>query len=83
MGHQDLIDESLPRKWLLQKTAHPLMGGFGKHAGDRPDLHHSSLGIATMSLLGHSALQPLDAALCISVRAKARAHVYWHSLGLT
>lgn len=102
-----LLDPPRILRWLLGKTSHSLLGGFGKHAGDLPDLHHSYLGLATCGLLlplidadgAHGAdadgadgavdadgadagdiamrCRRLDAALCISTRARARLDHIW------
>lgn len=57
--------------------AHHALGGFGKHAGDLPDLYHSYLGLAALSLLGEKKLKPLDGTMCISVDAHHRLDGIW------
>lgn len=71
------ITTSSIKKWLLTKTANALMGGFGKHAGDLPDLHHSYLGLAACGLLGVEGVEPLDAAMCVSARTRRRVPSVW------
>lgn len=71
------ISTSGIKKWLLNKTANALMGGFGKHAGDLPDLHHSYLGLAACGLLGVQGVEPLDAAMCVSARTRRRVPSVW------
>ncbi|KAF2474768.1 terpenoid cyclases/Protein prenyltransferase [Lindgomyces ingoldianus] len=70
LGHLDLVDGKPIRRWLLDKTQH-LVGGFGKLPGHPPDIYHSYLGLAILSIFGEPGLKDVDAALCISNRAKA------------
>lgn len=65
------------RRYLLEKTAHCGLGGFGKLAGDLPDIYHSCLGLAALSLTGDEDLKPLDASMCISKEAKGRLVDIW------
>lgn len=60
-----LIEPSSKRRYLLEKTQH-LAGGFGKLPGDPPDLYHSYLGLAAVSLLDEPSLKPIDPAMCVS-----------------
>lgn len=71
------------RRWLLERTVHLTLGGFGKIAGDLPDLYHSYLGLAALSLLGEKKLKTLDPSLCMSVEAKGRLQNIWKRWGLT
>ncbi|KAK3062407.1 geranylgeranyl transferase type-1 subunit beta, partial [Teratosphaeriaceae sp. CCFEE 6253] len=48
----DLYDREAVRRYLLGKTQHPVLGGHGKFPGDLPDLLHSYLGLAALSLAG-------------------------------
>lgn len=52
---QHLVDAEPVRRYLLEKTQHLLMGGFGKHTGDLPDLFHAYLGLSALSLIGAEA----------------------------
>ncbi|KAH0363287.1 geranylgeranyl transferas-like protein type i beta subunit, partial [Aureobasidium melanogenum] len=70
------------RRWLLERTVHPQLGGFGKVAGDLPDVYHSYLGLATLSLFGEEELKPLDPGLCISKEAKGRLRAIWKRWGI-
>ncbi|KAF2222169.1 geranylgeranyl transferas-like protein type i beta subunit [Elsinoe ampelina] len=79
-GH--LLEKERLRKWLLERTAHPALGGFGKHAGELPDVYHSYLGLAALSLIGDESIQKLDATLCISTRAKQRLGPLWEKWGV-
>ncbi|KAF2429855.1 terpenoid cyclases/Protein prenyltransferase [Tothia fuscella] len=57
------------RHYLLDKTQH-IVGGFGKVAGNPPDLYHSFLGLAALSVMGlEKELKPIDATVCISTDA--------------
>ncbi|GAO47068.1 terpenoid cyclases/Protein prenyltransferase [Saitoella complicata NRRL Y-17804] len=65
----DLIDKEANRKYLLQHTQHKI-GGFGKNAGDPPDVLHSCLGLASLAVQGEERLQGLDGALCVAEGAR-------------
>lgn len=54
------------RTFLLDKTQHAI-GGFGKRAGDPPDIYHSSLGLFALATMGDPALKKVDAGLAVSV----------------
>lgn len=47
-----LIPHHQVRRYLLEKTQNLILGGFGKHPGDLPDLFHAYLGLSALSLLG-------------------------------
>ena len=82
--HQSTLAARTPiRRWLLEKTAHPYLGGFGKLAGDLPDIYHSSLGLAALALTGDEDLKPLDATMCISREAKGRLKAIWEVWAVT
>lgn len=57
---------SAARTFLLDKTQHAI-GGFGKRAGDPPDIYHSSLGLFALATMGDPALKRVDAGLAVSV----------------
>ena len=69
LGHLHIINSTPVRRWLLDRTQH-MVGGFGKVPGDPPDIYHSYLGLFVLAILGEAGLQNVDAALCISERAK-------------
>ncbi|KAI9695761.1 MAG: hypothetical protein M1820_008433 [Bogoriella megaspora] len=69
LNKQQLVDIKASRKYLLDKTQH-MIGGFGKMPGDPPDVYHSYLGLAVLSLHGESELKDFDPALCITKDAK-------------
>ncbi|KAF2109043.1 geranylgeranyl transferas-like protein type i beta subunit [Lophiotrema nucula] len=69
LDHLELIDTRPIRRWLLDKTQH-VVGGFSKLPGDPPDIYHSYLGLAILSIFGEPGLKDVDAALCMSNRAK-------------
>ncbi|KAF4552375.1 Prenyltransferase and squalene oxidase repeat-containing protein 2 [Elsinoe fawcettii] len=77
-----LVEEERISKWLLERTAHPALGGFGKHAGELPDVYHSYLGLAALSLMGNESVHELDATLCISKRAKRKLRPLWEEWGV-
>lgn len=53
------------RTFLLDKTQHAI-GGFGKRAGDPPDVYHSSLGLFALATMGDPSLKKVDAGLAVS-----------------
>ncbi|KAF2242738.1 putative geranylgeranyl transferase beta subunit [Trematosphaeria pertusa] len=69
LGYLDIVDGKPIRRWLLDRMQH-LVGGFGKLPGDHPDIYHSFLGLVVLSIFGETGLQDVDAALCITNRAK-------------
>lgn len=77
LGQPTLYDHQGVQKYLLEKTQHPVLGGFGKFPGDLPDLYHSYLGLAALSLAGSHEIKELDAAMCVSKEASARLAKLW------
>jgi geranylgeranyl transferase type-1 subunit beta len=69
LGRMDIISPKPIRRYLLDKTQHA-MGGFGKVVDDPPDMYHSFLGMMVLAMFGEPGLQNVDAALCITDRAK-------------
>lgn len=69
LGYPEIINQQPIRRWLLDKTQH-IVGGFGKVTGDPPDLYHSFLGLMVLAMFGEPELQKVDAALCITERAR-------------
>ncbi|KAK7727663.1 geranylgeranyl transferase type-1 subunit beta [Botryosphaeria dothidea] len=65
LGRIHLTSRSTARRYLLEKTQH-LVGGFGKMPGDPPDIYHSYLGLAALSLLEEPGVKPIRAAACLS-----------------
>lgn len=72
-----LCDQKALRKYLLEKTQHPILGGFGKFPGDLPDLYHSYLGLAALSLAGGEQVKELDGGMCLSKSALVRLPTLW------
>jgi geranylgeranyl transferase type-1 subunit beta len=70
LGYLEIMDTKPIRRWLLDRTQH-VVGGFGKLPGDPPDIYHSYLGLVTLAIFGEPGLKDVDAALCMSNRAKA------------
>ncbi|KAG5205294.1 Geranylgeranyl transferase beta subunit [Trichophyton interdigitale] len=70
-----LVDSQANRRYLLEKTQH-MIGGFGKTAGEPPDLLHSYLGLASLGLFGEEieegeeGLDAVDPMLCASRRVR-------------
>ena len=82
LAQPTLYDHSGVRKYLLEKTQHPVLGGFGKFPGDLPDLYHSYLGLAALSLAGGSEVKELNAGMCVSKEASARLEGLWEAWGV-
>lgn len=82
LGRGSLYDREAMTRYLLEKTQHPVAGGFGKFPGDPPDLYHSYLGLAALSLAGSDEVKPLDPGMCISVAAKGRLKDIWQRWGI-
>jgi geranylgeranyl transferase type-1 subunit beta len=68
LGRLDLLNLYPAQKYLLDKTQHAI-GGFGKQPGDPPDVYHSYLGLAALSLMKYQGLKPIHFAACISYDA--------------
>lgn len=68
----------------MEKVVHPYMGGFGKFQGDLPDIYHSYLGLAILSLMDHKThdLRPLNATMCTSQKARDRLPIIWKGWGV-
>ncbi|KAL7274525.1 geranylgeranyl transferase type-1 subunit beta [Rhizina undulata] len=68
-----LIDVKANRRFLLEKTQH-FIGGFSKLplSNSRPDILHSFMGLAALSLMREEGINRLDSALCMSMQAKER-----------
>jgi geranylgeranyl transferase type-1 subunit beta len=77
MGQPGLYCRAALRRYLLVKTQHPALGGFGKFPGDLPDLYHSYLGLAALGLVGTEGVREVDPAMCVSKRASARLSGFW------
>ncbi|RDA91103.1 hypothetical protein CP533_6694 [Ophiocordyceps camponoti-saundersi (nom. inval.)] len=60
-----LVNDTPTRHYLLDITQHRI-GGFSKSTGGPPDLFHSYLGLAALSLLGEPGLKEMDVGLCCS-----------------
>ena len=82
LNQSNLYDREAVTKYLLTKTQNPITGGFGKFPGDPPDLYHSYLGLAALSLAGSEEVKALDAAMCISLEAKGRLEGIWKNWGV-
>lgn len=72
LGRLDLVDIGAAREYLLDQTQH-VVGGFGKTAGDPPDIYHSYMGLATLAVMGEEGLKECDSVLCFSKDARNHA----------
>lgn len=79
MEMPSLCDQPAIRRYLLGKTQHEVLGGFGKFPGDLPDLYHSYLGLAALSLAGSDQIKALDGGMCLSTEARQRLPELWKS----
>lgn len=77
LGHARMWQNDALQRYLLGKTQHPALGGFGKFPGDLPDLYHSYMGLAALGLTGIDGLKPVDGTMCISEEASARLPLMW------
>ncbi|KAJ8603868.1 hypothetical protein MRB53_042043 [Persea americana] len=69
----DLVNRHALRRYLLQLTQHPYMGGFSKFPGDTyADIYHSFMGLAALSVVStdeqreEAGIQKWNATLCIN-----------------
>ncbi|KAI9739684.1 MAG: hypothetical protein M1834_006402 [Cirrosporium novae-zelandiae] len=69
IGKLSLHDSSRSRRYLLEKTQH-FVGGFGKAVDEYPDIYHSYLGLAALSLINEPGISRLDPLLAITVKAQ-------------
>lgn len=77
--HKDACDY-----YLLNITQNTLIGGFGKNnSDDKPDLYHSSLGVAALKMYDSECMtdfEPIDAELLIPKNAKDfKDKLHWNS----
>lgn len=79
LGQPTLYDHKAVRHYLLEKTQHSVLGGFGKFPGDLPDLYHSCLGLAALSLAGSEDIKEIDPGMCVSKEARARLNILWQA----
>ncbi|EME80437.1 uncharacterized protein MYCFIDRAFT_32005, partial [Pseudocercospora fijiensis CIRAD86] len=77
MDQPRLFNHIALKRYLLGKTQHPALGGFGKFPGDLPDLYHSCLGLAALGMIGVDGIKEVDPAMCISKTASARIPELW------
>ncbi|KAG1456802.1 hypothetical protein G6F56_006751 [Rhizopus delemar] len=67
LGHFDLVNHESLKEFLM--TSEHKIGGFGKDPESLPDLLHSYMGVATLSLLNEPNIQPMHAALNVPLSA--------------
>ncbi|KAH6675259.1 type-1 proteins geranylgeranyltransferase subunit beta [Plectosphaerella plurivora] len=67
----DLLATEPSRNFLFNKTQH-LIGGFSKHPGGPPDVHHGYLGLAALATMGDPSLMSFDPSLCVSTETTAK-----------
>lgn len=77
MQQPDIFSHEAIREYLLVQTQHPVLGGFGKFPEDLPDLYHSYLGLAALSLAGSEQVKKLDGIMCVSQDACAHVALLW------
>lgn len=82
MKQPKLYDYAAIQRYLLGKTQHTVLGGHGKFPGDLPDMLHSYLGLAALSLAGNKHLKELEAGMCVTKEARARLPSLWKQWGL-
>ncbi|KAF9188622.1 Geranylgeranyl transferase type-1 subunit beta [Haplosporangium sp. Z 767] len=81
LGSMDLVNYECNRSFLMD-TQHGSFGGFGKWIDAYPDVLHSYMGIAGLSLMGEPGIRPMDPLLNISKRMQERLYthsVFWRS----
>ncbi|CAO3595756.1 unnamed protein product [Absidia cylindrospora] len=78
-GAFDLIDHETLRLFLM--STQTKMGGFGKDDKSYPDVLHSYMGVAILSLLGEPGLQPMNTSINLPTtgvdRLKSNS-VFWN-----
>ncbi|CZT18320.1 related to protein geranylgeranyltransferase Type I, beta subunit [Ramularia collo-cygni] len=79
LGYPDLYNKTAVQRYLLQKTQHAVLGGFGKFPGDLPDLYHSYMGLAALGLSGAEGLKAVDGTMCISEEAVSGLPDLWNA----
>jgi geranylgeranyl transferase type-1 subunit beta len=67
LGRTDLIDWKSARRFLLDKMAHHVVGGFSKHPGGPPDVYHGCFGLAALAIMGEPGLNQVDSVLAVPV----------------
>jgi len=67
----ELVNVPSIRRFLCQQTQH-VIGGFGKYPRNPPDIYHSYLGLAALSIMNEAGLKSLDAALCVSTEQRQK-----------
>ncbi|KAF8924517.1 protein geranylgeranyltransferase type I beta subunit [Dissophora ornata] len=81
LGSMDLVNYECNRGFLME-TQNKHIGGFGKWVDTFPDVLHSYMGIAALSLMGEPGILPLDPLLNISRRMEERLYtqtVFWRN----
>ncbi|KAG0196682.1 Geranylgeranyl transferase type-1 subunit beta [Mortierella sp. GBA30] len=79
MESMDLVNFECNRGYLME-TQHKTFGGFAKWVDTLPDVLHSYMGVAALSLMGEPGTRPLDPLLNVSKRVQDRLHtqsVFW------
>lgn len=79
LGKATLFDHSALRRYLLQLTQHPYMGGFCKFPDDKyADIYHSFLGLAALSVAStpeqriQDNIKEWDVEMCVSKDVRRR-----------
>lgn len=63
-----VVNDDPSRKYLLEITQH-IIGGFSKCVGGPPDINHSYMGLAALSILHEKSVKELDVELCCTMDA--------------
>lgn len=79
LGQGRLVNKPALRRYLLQLTQHPFMGGFCKFPDEKyADIYHSFMGLAALSLAStpeerqKDGIKEWDAEMCISINVRRR-----------
>ncbi|KAF9903935.1 Geranylgeranyl transferase type-1 subunit beta [Lobosporangium transversale] len=79
LDSMDLVDFEANRGYLME-AQHKSIGGFGKWIDTFPDILHSYMGIAGLSLMQEPGVLPMDPLLNVSKRSQERLFnntVFW------
>lgn len=88
-SEEKVFDVKKASEYLLEKSQHKMMGGFGKEAGAFPDPFHSLLGLASLALIkqsqsdanfdGMDFLEKVDLQLVMTMKLRDFANSLWES----
>ncbi|KAM0752206.1 terpenoid cyclases/Protein prenyltransferase [Meredithblackwellia eburnea MCA 4105] len=78
---EELYDPELDKNWLLS-CQNPTFGGIAREPGAPPDVYHTYLALACLSLHGQPGLFPLDPAWNVSTAVAVRMREVLHKKAL-